>query len=340
MRAAIVERFGPPDRLVFGEAPDPTPGRAECLIAVEAIDTLFLDTMLRSGNAPPSMEPDLPWIPGNGVAGRVVAVGEGVDPVWIGRAVGGHTGNRRGAYAELAAVAVDDAVSIPPGLEVRHAAALLHDGPTALKLVEATQLSSDDDVLVLGASGGLGLLLVQLARAHARRVVAIARGAAKCARIAKLEPDAVIDTDHDDWVIRARDALGPAGAQIILDNIGASLGRAAFELLAPGGRYSAHGTPSGAFTSPDPAAVRERRATVTGIETVQLLPSELTELTRQAFAAAAAGHLVPVIGQTFALADAADAHTAIETRQVFGKTLLVASGGLPARGHGEVQGVS
>src|SRR6185437_11675295 len=115
---------------------------------------------------------------------------EGVDPAWIGRAVGGHTGNRRGGYAELAAVAVDDAVPMPPGLEVHDAAALLHDGPTALKLLEATRLSGDDDVLVLGASGGLGLLLVQLSRAHARRVVAVARGAAKCARIVELGPDA------------------------------------------------------------------------------------------------------------------------------------------------------
>jgi len=322
MRAVIVEQFGGPDRLVFSETPDPTGRPGECAIAVEAIDTLFLDTMLRSGHAPPSMEPDLPWIPGNGVAGRVVAVGEGVDPAWIGRAVGGRTGNR-GAYAELAAVGVDDAVPIPPGLEVRDAAALLHDGPTALELLEVTRLSSDDDVLVLGASGGLGLLLVQLARSHARRVVAVARGAAKCARIAELGADAVIDTDYDDWVIRARAALGSDGAQIILDNVGASLGAAAFELLAMGGRYSAHGTPSGAFTTLDPTAVRERQATVTGIETVQLTTGEIAELTRRAFATAAVGRLTPVIGQTFALAHAADAHTAIEKRQVFGKTLLI-----------------
>lgn len=322
MKAVTVNEFGGPDRLVFGEAADPTPGHGECLIAVEAIDTLFLDTMLRGGNAPPSMEPDLPWIPGNGVAGRVIAVGEGVDPAWIGRAVGGHTANRRGAYAELATVAVEDAVPIPPGLEIRDAAALLHDGPTALKLLEATRLSSDDDVLVLGASGGLGLLLVQLARAHARRVVAVARGAVKCAWIAELGPDAVVDTDPDDWVARAREALGPDGAQIILDNIGGSLGVAAFRLLARGGRYSAHGTPSGAFTTLDPRDVRERQATVTGIETVQLPRDELTELTGRAFAAAVAGRFTPVIGQTFALAHATDAHIGIETRQVYGKTLL------------------
>jgi NADPH2:quinone reductase len=97
---------------------------------------------------------------------------------------------------------------------------------------------------------------------------------------------------------------------------------AAFGLLATGGRYSAHGTPSGAFTTPDSAAVRERRATVTGIETVQVPRGELTELTGQAFAVATAGRLKPVIGQTYALAQAADAHTAIEKRQVYGKTLL------------------
>jgi NADPH2:quinone reductase len=267
------------------------------------------------------MKPRLPWIPGNGVAGQVIAVGDGVDSTWIGRAVGARTGNQ-GAYAELATAAVDDAVPIPPGLEICDAAALLHDGPTALKLLEVTRLSGSDQVLVLGASGGLGLALVQLARAHARSVVAVARGAVKCARIAELEAVTVIDSHHDDWITRAREALGPDGAQIILDNVGASLGRAAFELLAVGGRYSAHGTPSGTFTTLDPAAVRERHATVTGIETVQLPRGEVAGLTRRAFAAAVGGVLTPVIGQTFALAHATDAHTAIETRQVFGKTLL------------------
>lgn len=329
MKAAIVEQFGAPDHLGISEVPDPTPGPHECLIAVEAIDTLYLDTMLRSGNAPEGMRPELPWIPGNGVAGRVVKVGDGVDPDRVGQAVGAHTGNR-GAYAELVVVPVDDAVSIPSGLENHDAAALLHDGPTALKLLEVTQISADDVVLVLGAGGGLGLLLVQLGRTHARRVVAVARGAAKCERIAALGPDAVIDSDCENWTAIAARALGPDGAHVILDNVGAALGADAFRLLGTGGRYSAHGTPSGAFTTPDPATVRERQATVTGIETVQLSGAEFADLTRQAFAAAAGRQLKPVIGQTFALDDASDAHREIEARHVFGKTVLLTASDPPS----------
>lgn len=78
MRAATVTAFGDPDQLQLTKAADPRPGPGQCLIAIEACDVLFLDTMLRSGQGPPEMLPTLPWIPGNGIAGRVAAVGEGV----------------------------------------------------------------------------------------------------------------------------------------------------------------------------------------------------------------------------------------------------------------------
>jgi NADPH2:quinone reductase len=321
VRAAVIHEFGEPDRLKLTETADPRPAPGECLIAVEACDVLFLDTMLRGGVGPDEMRPELPWIPGNGVAGRVVAVGDGVPEAWVGRLVGAHTGNR-GAYAELAAVAVSDAVPIPDGVDGRTAAALLHDGPTALKLAQVTGISREDAVLVLGASGGLGLALVQLARARAGRVVAVARDAAKRARIAAVGPDAVIDPEDPAWVQRAGDALGPAGATVIFDNVGPSLGPDAFGLLSEAGHFSAHATHGGEFTCLDPAQVRERGATVTGIEQVQLPSDELAELTGRAFAAAALGELRPVIGQTFPLQQAAAAHRAIEGRRVFGKTLL------------------
>jgi NADPH2:quinone reductase len=321
MKAVVLNEFGGPEQLRLAETPDPDPGPGECLIATEACDVLFLDTMLRSGNAPPEMRPTLPWVPGNGLAGRVVAVGDGVPEQQIGRLVGAHTGNQ-GAYAELAVAAVQDIVPIPDGVDVLVGAALLHDGPTALKLAQVTAITDKDTVLVLGASGGLGIALLQLARARARRVIAVARDQAKRERIAALGPDAVIDPEDPDWLTRALEALGPAGASVILDNVGPSLGSQAFALLADGGRFSAHATHGGDFTVIDPKQVRDRSATVTGIEQVQLPPRGFAALTVQAFASAAAGELQPVIGQTFPLEQAAQAHRAIESRHVFGKTLL------------------
>jgi NADPH:quinone reductase len=329
MKVVTVTQFGGPERLEVTETSDPVPAAGECLIAIQACDVLFLDTMLRAGEGPQEMRPRLPWTPGSGIAGHVVAVGEDVSEEWIGRPVGAHT-RRSGGYAELSAVPLDDVVPIPERVDVRTAAALLHDGPTALKLAQVTAISREARVLVLGASGGLGLALVQLARARARRVVAVARGEAKQKRIATLEPDAIVDPDRDDWVQLAREALGPDGATVILDNVGPPLGPAAFPLLAAGGHFSAHATHGGPFTELDRDRVRAQRAVVTGIEHVQMPPTELAELTGAAFAAAATGELRPTIGQTFPLERAAEAHSEIEARRVFGKTLLVTDGSTAA----------
>jgi NADPH2:quinone reductase len=111
---------------------------------------------------------------------------------------------------------------------------------------------------------------------------------------------------------------------VVFDNVGGDLGEAAFGLIAPGGRFSAHGTPGGRFAQIPPEAVAARDVTLRGIRDVQLPPAERRRLTEQALATAAAGELRPVIGQTFPLARADRAHAAIEGRSVFGSTLLVA----------------
>ena len=187
MRAMSVSAFGGPEQLLEVSVPDPEPGAGGCLIGVEACDVLWLDAMLRAGLGEGPIAPELPWIPGNGVAGRVLAVGAGVDEAWIGRRVGAHTGNH-GGYAERAAVLADDVVAIPDGVAVPTAAALLHDGPTALELLEVTRVTAGESVLVLGASGGLGLTLIQLARHRGAQVVAVARDEAKRGRIAAPRP--------------------------------------------------------------------------------------------------------------------------------------------------------
>ena len=245
-------------------------------------------------------------MPGGAVAGRV-----------DGRRVVAHTG-QRGGYAERVAVPAAALSDVPGGVSLPDAAALLHDGPTAVTIADGTRIGPGDRVLVVGASGGLGILLLQLARARgAERVVATGRDPAKLARIRELGADAVVDTDAGGWP----EAAGEA--EVVLDNIGGAVGEAAFGLVARGGRFSGHGTPSGRFAAIDPAAARDRGVELRGIADVQLSPAELKRATETALGEAAAGRIRPVIGQTYPLAQAAEAHAAIEARSVFGKTLLV-----------------
>ena len=321
MHAAVVSRFGGPEVFNLVEAPDPTPGAGEVLIAVEAIDTLWLETMVRSGAGQDFWPMRPPYIPGAGVAGRVIQVGAEASPDLLDRRVVAYTSGE-GGYAERAVVAADAVVTVPDGIDLTVAAALLHDGPTALALFDTTKITPHDEVLVLGASGGLGVLCVQLARARAAKVVAVARGP-KLAQVAKLNPDTMIDLTKPDWIDQARAAFGVRGADVVLDNIGGPIGEAALALAARGGRFSAHGAPSGRFAQVDRQAAKEYGVTVTGITEVQLAVPDRTRYIQQALSEAAAGVLAPVIGQTFALDQAAAAHAAIEGRAVFGKTLLV-----------------
>jgi len=323
MQVAEVAQFGGPEVLRTSDAPEPVPGRGEVVIDVVAADVLWVETMIRRGDGGEYFDVTPPYVPGNGVAGRVRSVGGGIDPEWIGRDVVAHTGER-GGYAEQVAVPMEKVAAVPDGVGLPEAAALLHDGITALTLFERNEIGLEDTVLVIGASGGLGIMSVQLGRARAARVVAVGRDGSKLARIRQLGgADAVIDSEASDWVEQARRALGDDGATVILDNVGGSVGKSAFSLIAPGGRFSAHGTPSGQFAEIDPAEADRLGVTVGGIQDVQLTDVEIQRVTGEALAEAAAGRLTPVIGQTFPLSRAADAHAAIEARTVFGKTLLL-----------------
>jgi NADPH:quinone reductase len=320
MRAAVVTRFGGPEVFEVVERPDPVPGLGQVLVDVQAAHTLWVETAIRSGAGQDywSMRP--PYVPGNAVSGRVSRVGPDVDNAWLGRRVAGHTGNE-GGYADRALVAADRLCVVPDTLDLAAAAALLHDGPTAMRLFDVTAVGGADRLLVVGASGGLGIVSVQLGRARARRVVALAR-AAKLARVQELKPDAVVHSDDPHWAQQARAELG-GGADVVLDNVGGGLGETAFALAVTGGRFSAHGTPSGRFAKIDRDEARRARVAVTGIEAVQLTAPDLTRYTRAALVEAAVGSIAPVVGQTFALERVGEAHAAIEGRAVFGTTLLV-----------------
>jgi NADPH2:quinone reductase len=325
MRAIQVAQFGGPEVLVPVELPDPVAGRAEAVIEVAAADVLFLDAMIRYGLAAEFVPLRPPYIPGNGVAGLVVAVGPDAEGSWAGRRVVAHTGARGGSggYAQRVAVPVGDLVAVPDGLGLLEAAALLHDGATALGVADSFAVVPGEWVLVVGASGGLGALLVQLARAAGGRVVGAARGRAKLDLARESGAGVVIDDSDPDWPKQVLEATGGHGADLVFDNVGGPVGRAAFDAIAAGGRFSAHGAPAGGFTVIDPVRAASLGVTVRGIEQVQFSPPDLAAHAGRALAAASRGLLRPVIGQTFPLEGAAGAHRAIEARTVIGKTLLV-----------------
>ena len=323
MQAVVVKEFGGPEVLVAAEVPDPVAGPGDAVLAVAAAHVLWVETRIRSGVGREYWGVTPPYVPGSGIADRVESVGPDVDPALLGARVVAHTGRSRDGYAERVVVGADGLVPIPDPVSSQQAAALVHDGVTGGALVEGLGVGAADRVLVVGASGGLGIVLVQLARARGARVVALASDERKLARVRTLGADAVIDSAAPDWIEQTRTVLGGAGADVVFDNVGGDLGEAAFGLIAPGGRFSAHGTPGGRFAQIPPEAVAARDVTVRGIRDVQLPPAERRRLTEQAMAAAAGG-LRPVIGQTFPLARADRAHAAIEGRSVFGSTLLMA----------------
>ena len=314
MRAVWLRQTGGPEVLVPGEAPDPVPGPGQALIEVELANITFVETQLRSGSAPFSLE--LPAIPGNGVGGVVAAVGRGVGEELVGRRVVSSLGGS-GGYAELAVAEASGVIEVPDGVGLDAALALLADGRTAMSLLRAAAPRAGERVLVEAAAGGVGSLLVQLSASADAVVIAAAGGERKLELARSLGARHAVEYTEPGWPERVGEV------DVVFDGVGGEVARAAFELLASGGRMVSFGLASGSW-----ARVSEEDAAARGIELVRPgrpSPEEQRELTESALAEAVAGRLRPVIGRRFPLERAADAHAAIESRSTLGKTLLEVS---------------
>jgi NADPH2:quinone reductase len=324
VRAIQVRRFGPPDVLQAADLADPAPGPEQVVVAAGACDVLFVDTMIRSGAGAGYFPIKPPYVPGNGVGGTVVAVGESVGREWLGRRVAAHTGGAggTGGYAELAVADVEHTVVVPDEVDLQAATAVLHDGTTALRVLETTAPEPGEWVLVPGAAGGMGILLVQLLAARGAKVVGAARGRAKLASIADAGGLAV-DYGEPGWDAAVLEATGGERPAVVLDGVGGAIGATAFALLADGGRFSAHGSPSGSFAGIDQDAARRRRVRVNTIRDLQHGPGDRSRLMGDVLRQLAGRKISPLIGQTFSLGDAAKAHEAIEARRTLAKTLLL-----------------
>jgi NADPH2:quinone reductase len=320
MRAVWMKEYGGPSVLVARDTPDPVPGRGQALVEVGYANITFVETQFRARGFGP-VRASLPVVPGNGVGGVVAAVGEGVDPSLVGKRVVGPTGGS-GGYAERVAADAAGLVEVPDGVRLDDAVALLADGRTAMLLIRSAAVRPGDRVLVEAAAGGVGTLLVQLAKAAGGRVVAAAGGARKLDVARGFGADVAVDYGRPSWADEVRAVVG--GVDVVFDGVGGPVARAAFGLLERGGRMVSYGLASGTWSD-----VKDEEAAAGGVTLVRGArgtPDELRAFTAAALAEAAAGRLRPLIGQRFPLDRAADAHAAIESRATVGKTLLEVAG--------------
>jgi NADPH:quinone reductase len=325
MHAIRQHEFGPAENLAYEEVADPVPVGGQVRIAVEAAGVHLLDTAIRKGQSGgPFPLPDLPMTPGREVAGRVDAVGPGIDEAWRGRRVVAHLGMASGGYAELAVAPVEALHELPDPLAADVAVAMIGTGRTTMGILEVAEPTSEDVVLVTAAAGGIGSLLVQAGHKVGAVVVGVAGGPDKVERVRQLGADVAIDYRDPDWPKAVHEALDGRDVSVALDGVGGEIGKGALGLVGPGGRIVMFGWSSGEplqITTNDLYAGSITASAAVGPRIMQR-PGGMRELEARALAEAAAGRLVPLVTR-FPLAKAAHAHAALEDRKTVGKTVLV-----------------
>lgn len=313
--------LGGPEVLRHEEVPDLEPDEGQVRIAVEASGVHHLDTSIRAGFTSEVHAPvQLPMTPGREVAGRIDAVGPGVDPAWSGRRVVAHLGMASGGYADQALAQVESLHEVPGDLPCATAVAAIGTGRTATGILDQAPIGPDDVVLVTSAAGGLGVLLVQAAKAAGATSIGLAGGVEKVAIARAQGADMAVDYRIDGWDEIVRRKLGGDRATLVYDGVGGGAGRAAFDLLAPGGRLLQFG-----WFSDEPPTYEAPERTASMLLGPQMLarPGGLRSLESEALARAADGSRVPLVGARFALSDAAGAHRALEARRTHGKVVLI-----------------
>ena len=326
MKAIVQHEFGGPEVLLYEEIADPTPSQGQVRIAVHAAGVHLLDTSIRSGTSfGPMAAPELPMTPGREVAGVVDSVGPGVDGSWVGRRVVVHLGMTNGGYAELAVADVEALFALPDAVGFAEAVAMVGTGRTTLGILEEAAITTDDVVLVTAAAGGIGGLLVQAARNAGATVVGVAGGAAKVAVVTGLGADLAVDYSTDDWADQVRKGLDGREVTVALDGVGGAIGRTAFELIGPGGRMVLYGYASGEAMPLSVGDLYARGVAISAAIGPRMMarPGGIRGLAEEALAELAARRLTPMVHPPFALADAAAAHHALESRATTGKVVLV-----------------
>lgn len=312
MKAAAIDRFGPPKVLTIHTLPVPQPGPAEVLIALHAAGVGVWDASVRDGSWQPAGRPAFPFVPGTDGAGIVVAKGARVRRFRVGDRVWAyHYANPKGGfYAEYAAVDAEHVGHMPPRLDFLQAGAGATTGLTALQGInDALRVRRGETVLIFGASGAVGTLALQFAKRRRADVLATASGRDAAALLRRLGADGVFDARSDDAVERLR-ALAPDGIDAALALAGGDTLEQCLGLVRAGGRVA---YPNG--VEPEP---RRRRGVRLLAYNAEHGPQEFERLER----AVAEARLIVPIARAYPLSQAAKAHERLEKGHVLGRIIL------------------
>jgi NADPH2:quinone reductase len=321
MKAIQMTKTGGPEVMELREAPMPEPGPGQVLVKIEAAGVNFVDVYLREGRYPGK----LPSIPGQEAAGVMTAVGPDVSGFKVGdRVAWCHV---LGAYAEYAVVPVGVLIAIPDGVTMQQAAAALLQGMTAHYLAHSTYaIQKGDVVLVHAGAGGVGLLLIQMAKRLGARVLTTVSTEAKAELARGAGADEAILYTREDFAARVREMTNGEGVAVVYDSVGKTTFDGSLACLQPRGLMALYGGSSGAVPPFDLIQLSQRGSLYITRPTLKDYTATRQELERRAgevLGWVADGSLKLRIEHTYPLAEAAQAHRDLEGRKTTGKLLLI-----------------
>jgi NADPH:quinone reductase len=321
MKAIRVEVYGGAENLIYAEVDKPSPKAGEALVKLEAIGVNFIDVYHRTGLYPLP----LPFTPGTEGAGIVEAVGSDVSDIEVGDRVA--YAMAVGSYAEYATVPAAKLVKLPDQLDIQRAAAAMLQGMTAHYLVTSTYtLKSMDTALVHAAAGGVGLLLIQMAKRIGARVFGTVSTEEKARLAREAGADEVIMYTERDFQEEVKRLTEGKGVQVVYDSVGKTTFMKSLDSLAPRGMLALFGQSSGPVPSFDPALLAQKGSlflTRPSLAHYTLTREELLWRAGDVLKWVSSGELKLRIGKTFPLSEAAEAHRQLEGRKTTGKVLLL-----------------
>ncbi len=318
MKAIRIHEFGGTDKLQLEEIEKPTPGAGEVLIKTAAAGINFADTRLRQNKY--LFSPELPFTIGFEVAGTVEAVGENVKHLQVGQRV--LATMRGGGYAEYATADARMVVPIPDELGFGEATVLLVQGLTALGLLE--DLRAGQTILIHAAAGGVGSLLVQLAKFKGAKVIGTASSVEKLEMTVGLGADVGINYTESDWTEQVLQATDGKGADLIIEMVGGELGKQNFKCFAVKGTMIVYGAASGEDFQISALNLLGKMQTVKGYNLNLESQKNMVRFTKELLTHIAENRLQISVTE-FPLEQAKQAHEAIENRKTTGKVVLTAA---------------